>query len=57
MAMDAHLAELSEKHRKLEATIREEMTHPSCDTVKLAELKRKKLRIKYEINKLEQSVH
>lgn len=52
MAMEAHLEELDEKHRQLDAFILEELQHPSVDTLKIMELKREKLRLKEEIQRL-----
>ncbi len=52
MALDAHLDELSEKHSSLEKEIEEEMARPQADTLKISELKRQKLRIKDEIERL-----
>jgi hypothetical protein len=58
MALDAHLAELSEKHRALDRKIEEEMARPLADDLKIAEMKRQKLRLKDEIEKLKgQSSH
>ena len=52
MTMQAHLAELERKHRSLEDQIAEEMTHPSSDGLKIAELKRRKLHVKDEIERI-----
>lgn len=57
MALEAHLAELSAKHQKLEEEIREEQTHPATDSLRLAELKREKLRLKDQIERLRTTVH
>lgn len=54
MALDAHLAELSDKHRALDRKIAEELARPSSDDLKIAELKRQKLRIKDQISKLQE---
>ena len=40
MALDAHLVELSEKHRALDRKIEEELARPTADDLKIAELKR-----------------
>lgn len=53
MALDAHLVELTEKHRSLERLIREESVRPSADSLKIAELKRQKLRLKDKIARLQ----
>ena len=52
MALDAHLVELSEKHRALDRKIEEEQARPMADRLKLAEWKRQKLRLKDEIERL-----
>jgi hypothetical protein len=54
MALDAHLAELSEKHRALDRKIEEEMARPTADDLKIAEWKRQKLRLKDEMERLKQ---
>jgi hypothetical protein len=56
MALDAHLVELSEKHRSLDRKIEEELTRPSADVLKIAEWKRQKLRLKDEIERLKHEV-
>lgn len=53
MASASRIAELAEKHSDLEAAIEEELAHPSADSLRIAELKREKLRIKEEISRLE----
>jgi hypothetical protein len=60
MTMQAHLAELERKHQTLEAEIAEAMNHPSSDDLKIVELKRRKLQVKDEIQRIRQdtvSVH
>jgi hypothetical protein len=61
MTIQAHLAELERKHRALDDELAEAMTHPSTDDFKIAELKRRKLLVKDEIQRLRitepQSVH
>ena len=52
MTIQAHLAELERKHRALEDEIAEAMTHPSTDDLKLLELKRRKLLVKDEIQRI-----
>ena len=52
MTIQAHLAELERKHRALEDEIAEAMTHPSTDGLISAELKRRKLQVKDEIERL-----
>jgi hypothetical protein len=52
MALDAHLVELSERHRSLDRKIEEELARPTSDDLKIAEWKRQKLRLKDEIERL-----
>lgn len=51
MHAEAHVASLEQKHAHLEKIISEEVHRPVPDTVKLARLKREKLRIKEEIGR------
>ena len=55
MTQQSHLAELERKHQALEREIQDAMSHPGTDDLKLAELKRRKLQLKDEIEKLRQS--
>lgn len=52
MSLASHLAELHRKHGALEKEIYEAMNHPSVDNLEIAKLKRRKLAIKDQINKL-----
>lgn len=52
MAMQSHLAELEKRHQALEAEITEAMAHPSADDLKIAELKRRKLYVRDEMERL-----
>ena len=54
MTIKAHLAELERRHQAIEQAITAEKTHPAADDFKLIELKRKKLLLKDEIEKLKQ---
>jgi hypothetical protein len=53
MSLQAHLGELQAKHRALELELTEAINHPASSDAEIAELKRKKLRIKDEIMRLE----
>lgn len=57
MALNTHIAELSEKHRKLDQEIQEALRHPAIDQTHITELKREKLRLKDEIERLRHSIH
>jgi hypothetical protein len=52
MSMQSHLAELEKKHQALEQEIDDCLTHPAVDDLKIVELKRKKLLVKDEIERL-----
>lgn len=53
MAVNERLEALSERHKKLEIVLSEEMARPSHDPLVITDLKRQKLAIKDEIRHLE----
>ena len=53
MSLQAHLSELTAKHKALETELEDALAHPASSDAEITELKRKKLRIKDEINDLE----
>ena len=53
MSLQAHLGELQAKHRALEAELADAMNHPATSDAEIAALKRKKLKLKDEISRLE----
>jgi hypothetical protein len=55
MSMQSHLAELERRHQALEDEISECLTHPAVDDLKIVELKRRKLQVKDEIERLRQN--
>ncbi len=57
MALQGQIDELSEKHKKLEERIHDEMAHPDWDETQVAALKKEKLRIKDELERLRGSIH
>lgn len=57
MALEGHIQELSEKHRKLEEIIDAEMAHPDWNEGRVAALKKEKLRIKDELERLRTRLH
>jgi hypothetical protein len=57
MALQGHIQELSDKHQKLQELIESEMAHPDWDEIRVAALKKEKLRIKDELERLKASVH
>ncbi|WP_395690046.1 YdcH family protein [Aestuariivirga sp.] len=53
MSLQAHLNELQSRHKALEAQLSDAMNHPASTDAEIAELKRKKLRLKDEISRLQ----
>ena len=54
MSLQSHLSELERRHQAIETAIAAEKVHPGSDDLKIIELKRKKLSLKDEIEKLKQ---
>ena len=52
-----HIQELSEKHKQLEDTINAEMANPEWDEARVQSLKKEKLRVKDELERLRSSLH
>lgn len=58
MSLASHLEELQRKHGDIERQIDEAMNHPSVDDLEVVSLKRRKLALKDEIEKLKvQTTH
>ncbi|MDR3496226.1 MAG: DUF465 domain-containing protein [Ancalomicrobiaceae bacterium] len=60
MSIESHLAELERRHAALDGEIRREAASPAIDSLKIAELKRRKLVLKDEISRLrhdEETLH
>jgi hypothetical protein len=57
MSMQSHLAELEKRHQALEDEINDCLTHPAVDDLKVVELKRRKLQVKDEIERLRLNGH
>lgn len=53
MSLKNHLDELVLKHQAMEKELKEAMTHPATTDSQIAEIKRRKLKIKDEIMRLE----
>jgi hypothetical protein len=56
MSIQAHRTELERRHRALQQEIYKSQKHHSCDDLKIAELKRRKLLVKDEIARLPQDI-
>jgi hypothetical protein len=52
MSLESHLDELKRRHGDIEREINEALLHPSVDDLEIVTLKRRKLAIKDEIEKL-----
>ncbi len=52
MSLDAHIDELAEKHRELDRRIEKEESSPGSDDATINELKKEKLRLKDEMERL-----
>ncbi|WP_439271520.1 YdcH family protein [Pseudochrobactrum sp. HB0163] len=56
MALESHLASLEKKHDALEKEISDAAALPATDTLTITDLKRKKLYLKEQIEKLKNQV-
>ena len=56
MAIEQHIDKLKADHASLEMAINEQLNRPLPDTNLIADLKKRKLRIKDQINRLTDSV-
>lgn len=52
MALQGHINHLSNQHKKIENIIESEMSNPDWDEIQVAALKKQKLRIKDELDRL-----
>jgi len=57
MAIQARIRELGSRHENLERAIQEEASRPAADDLRLRELKRRKLRLKEELETLRGAPH
>ncbi|MGO4437386.1 YdcH family protein [Rhizobium sp. RAF56] len=57
MTVEAHLESLQKKHVALEEELHSAISSPSVDDGEIAEIKRRKLRVKDAIQRLKSSVH
>ena len=57
MKQERQLDHLANQHKKLEEIIASELTHPDWDESRVAALKKQKLRIKDELERLKGSIH
>lgn len=57
MTIQAHIASLEKKHGALEEELQSVLASPSSDDVEIADLKRRKLRLKDELERLKKTRH
>ena len=57
MALQGHINHLSNQHKKIEDIINNEMSNPDWDELRVAALKKQKLRIKDELERLRGTVN
>lgn len=55
MTIASHLQELRKKHENLSAMVEQEQRSPGSDGLRIADLKKQKLKLKEEINRLSQA--
>jgi hypothetical protein len=55
MSLQGHIVELQRRHEALKKEIEKEQLHANADEARILELKRKKLLIKDELAKLQES--
>lgn len=57
MGLESHLIELADKHHRLDEQIQEELLRPYPDDLMISELKKRKLRLKEELERLRSGLH
>ena len=57
MTGESHTQEISDKHQEIQELIEVEMTHAAWDDARVADLKKEKLRLKDELERLRTETH
>lgn len=57
MAVEARIRELGSRHQTLDKAIQDEVRSPAGDDLRLQELKRRKLKLKEEMQALQRRAH
>ena len=57
MASESDIRQVADKHQKLQEQIEAEMTHSAWDELRVAALKKEKLRLKDELERLRTTSH
>ena len=55
MTVASHLQELRRKHENLSEMVEREQRNPATDALKIADMKKQKMKLKEEINRLAQA--
>jgi len=57
MVVESHIREVAAKHRRIQELIEAEMAHSGWDELRVAALKKEKLRLKDELERLRTDSH
>ena len=57
MAVESNITEIADKHQKIQELIEAEMAHSAWDEMRVAALKKEKLRLKDELERLRTHSH
>ena len=57
MALESHIREITDKHQRVQELIEAEMAHSAWDELRVAALKKEKLRLKDELQRLRSQEH
>lgn len=57
MAVESRIQELADKHQRLQELIEAELAHSGWDDLRVASLKKEKLRLKDQLERLRSLVH
>lgn len=57
MAVESHISEIADKHHKLQELIEDELAHSSWDEMRVAALKKERLLLKDELERLRTHSH
>ena len=57
MALESHIREIADRHKRIQELIEDEMAHSGWDEMRVAALKKEKLRLKDELERLRTHSH
>ena len=52
MSLENHLQELSARHKRIDEALQEEQKRPSSDALQMSRMKREKLKLKENVDKI-----